>query len=157
MIRTCGGLDPCGQLQGELLGDLLGVAAQRQGVLVVCVIGVLDGDVPDCRLGLGGDELQEVVDLEERLGGVLDLPDHDRGQLDRVAVGVVDLEDGGLVVAHPGGDLPGAGERVHPAQPVGADGADVPSEELDDPGLAGRDHLHAGHAEEGAEEQQDAG
>lgn len=35
--------------------------------------------------------------------------------------------------------------------------ARVPPEELDDPGLAGRDHLHAGHAEERAEQQQDAG
>ena len=100
-----GRLDPRAQLDRELLGDLLGVAAQRQAVLVVGVVRVLDGDVPDGGLGLGGDELQEVVDLEDGLRGVLDLPDHDRGELDRVAVGVVDLEDGGLVVADPGGDL----------------------------------------------------
>ena len=37
----------------ELLGDLLGVAAQRQAVLVVGVVGVLDRDVPHGGLGLG--------------------------------------------------------------------------------------------------------
>src|SRR5690606_39296207 len=93
------------QFDGQLLGDLLGVAPQGQAALVVGVVGVLDGDVPDGRLGLGGDELHVVVHLEGGLGGVLHPPHHDGGELDRVAVGVVDLQDGRLVVAYPGGDL----------------------------------------------------
>ncbi len=40
-----GRLDARVQLDRELLGDLLGVAAQGQALLVVGVVGVLDGDV----------------------------------------------------------------------------------------------------------------
>jgi hypothetical protein len=92
MIWTPAASTTRAQFDGELLGDLLGVAAQREPALVVGVVGILDGDVPYGRLGLGGDELGVVVDLEGGLRGVADLPDDDRGELDRVAVGVVDLE-----------------------------------------------------------------
>ena len=41
------------------------------------------------------------------LRGVVDLPDHDRRDLDRIAVGVVDLRHLGLMVADPGRDTAG--------------------------------------------------
>jgi hypothetical protein len=51
--------------------------------------------VPDGGLGLGGDELREVIDRVDGTGGVADLPDDHGGDLDRVAVGVVDLGGSG--------------------------------------------------------------
>lgn len=124
--------------------------------LVVCVVGVLDGDVPHGGLGLRGDELQEVVDLEGGLRRVLDAPHDDGGQLDRVAVGVVDLEDGRLVVAYAGRDLGAGRQRVHPAQAVLADRAPVAAEELDDAGLARRHHVQPAHREERGYRDHDA-
>lgn len=119
---------------------------RSEGDAVVGVVRVAGRDVADRGVGLDGHELGEVVDLEDGLRGVPDLPDHDGGELDRVAVGVVHLEHGGLVVAQPGGDLAAAGEGVHPAQAVLPDGALIAAEELADPGLARGD---LGEAEEG--------
>jgi hypothetical protein len=50
------------------------------------------------------------------IGVVADLPDDHGGDLDRVAVGVVDLGLRRLLVADPGRDLDPVGERVHPLQ-----------------------------------------
>src|SRR4029450_9743428 len=83
-------------------------------VAAVGVVGVAGGDVPDGGFGLDGDELREVVDRVERLGGVLNLPDDHCGDLDRVAVGVIDLGHRGLLVADPGGHPPPAGGRGGP-------------------------------------------
>ena len=96
--------DPVGELGRELLGDLFGVVAQRQRAAAPVVVGVAGGDVPDGGLGLDRDELREVVDRVDGAGGVLDLPDDDGGDLDRVAVGVVDLGLRRLLVADPGRD-----------------------------------------------------
>jgi hypothetical protein len=113
-------------------------------------------DVPDGGLGLDGDELDEVVDLEHGPGGVGDLPDDDGGDLDRVAVGVVDLQHVGLVVADAGRDLAPLGERVDPAQPVGPDRALVAAEELDHAGLAGADRGEPDRDDQPGQEGQDA-
>jgi hypothetical protein len=59
--------DPRADLRRELAGDLLGVVAQGQLALGVRVVRVAVRDVPDRGLGLDGDELDEVVDLEHRL------------------------------------------------------------------------------------------
>ena len=109
----------------------VGVVAQRQGVrVVVNVVGVGVGHVADGGLGLHPDEVDEVVDSESGLGGVGHLPHHDGGDLDRVAVGVVDLGDRRLVVANAGGHFLAIGQRVDPAQAVRADRADVTAEQL---------------------------
>ena len=80
-------------------------------------------------LRLGGDELLVVVDVEQRLGGVLHVPHHDVGDLDGVAHLVVDLQDlavqragadrdlGGQAGRRLGSGLDGLGER----QPALAD------------------------------------
>ena len=61
-------------------------------VLVVRVVGVARREVAQRRFGLHLDVVLVVVDLEHRFGRVDDAPDDDRGDLDRVALVVVDLE-----------------------------------------------------------------
>nr|BFE73528.1 hypothetical protein GCM10020092_068290 [Actinoplanes digitatis] len=112
--------------------------------------------MPDRGLGLYGDELDEVVDLEDGAGGILDLPDDDGGDLDGVAVGVVDLEHVGLVVADAGGDPAPGGERVDPAESVRADGPGVAAEELNHAGLAGRDRGEAGEGDQSGQSEHGA-
>ena len=114
--------------------------------ILVGVVRVGAGHVPDRGLGLDVDETGKVVDLIEGLRRVLDLPDDHRGDLDRVAVGVVDLGHLGLVVADPGGDLAPLGEGVDPAETGAADRAVVAAEQLDHPRLA---RLHLGQPPEG--------
>jgi len=80
-----------GDLGRQALGDLFGVVAQRKLAAAVAGVGVAGRDVPDGGLGLDGDELGEVVDGVDGAGGVAYLPDDHGGDLDRVAVGVVDL------------------------------------------------------------------
>ena len=70
-------------LRLELLADLVRIAAQRQLVVRVRVVGVGGGERPDRRLRLDLQELLVVVDLEERLRGVVHAPDDDRRDLDR--------------------------------------------------------------------------
>ena len=72
-------------------------------------------DVTQRRLGLHADEVDVVVDREHRLRGVGHLPDDDRGDLDRVAVGVVDLQVVGLEVPDPDahGSAGRASGRIH--------------------------------------------
>ena len=96
-------------------------------------VGVAGGDVPHRGLGLDGHELGVIVDRIGGLGRVGDLPDDDGGDLDRVAVGVVDLGLRRLMVADPGGHPDPAGQRVHPLQPRLAYRAAVLAEQLDRP------------------------
>ena len=84
--------------------------------VLVRVVGIARGQVAQRGLALHVHEVLVVVDLEERLGRVDDLPDDDRGDLDRVAVVVVDLELLALEVADAQRDLPLRVERVRPAQ-----------------------------------------
>ena len=100
----------------QVLGDRGGVAAQRHLRLVVRVVGVAGRQVAQRRLGLHLDVVVVVVHLEDRLGGVDDPPDDDRGDLDRVAVVVVDLEVRALEVADAQRDPLLGVERVGPAQ-----------------------------------------
>jgi hypothetical protein len=112
--------------------------------------------MPDGCLGLDGDELREVVDGIDGAGGVADLPDDDGGDLDRVAVGVVDLGLCRLLVADPGRDHDPVGERVHPLQGGIADGAAVLAEQLDNARLAGHDGCQPAQREHGGEENKNA-
>ena len=73
--------------------------------VLVVVVGVFAGEVAERGLALHGHELLVVLDVEHGLGRVDDAPDDDRGDLDRVAAGVVDLDPLALEVAHPQRDL----------------------------------------------------
>ena len=79
--------------------DLVRVAAQRHLALPGRIVGVLGRGRADRRLGLHGHVRLVVLDVEQRLRGVLDPPDHHRGDLDRVAALVVDLQLGAVEVA----------------------------------------------------------
>ena len=112
--------------------------------------------MPDGGLGLDGDELGEVVDGVDGVGGVADLPDDHGRDLDRVAVGVVDLGLRRFLVADPGGDLDAFGERVHPLQAGLADRAAVLAEQLDDAGLARHDGGESAQHQGAGDEDKDA-
>ena len=76
------------------LGDDVRIGAQRDVVAVEIVVGVLGSEVTDRGLALHDDIVVVLVHLEGRPCCVDDPPDDDRGDLDRVALGVVDLRDG---------------------------------------------------------------
>jgi hypothetical protein len=60
------------------------------------------------------DEVLVVIDLEQGLCRVGHLPHHDGGDLDGVAIAVVDLQPAGLEVADAHGDAVSQGEGVDP-------------------------------------------
>ena len=61
-------------------------------------------------------EVLVVVDLEQCLGGIDDLPDDDRGDFDRIAVEIVDLELARLEIANAQRHAAFAVERIGPAR-----------------------------------------
>ena len=79
-----------------------------------------------------------------RLRGVGDLPHDDGGDVDGVAVGVVDLQFVGLEVADLHRDLLFHAERLHEPQAGLADGADVGAEELQHLRVARAEHAQPG-------------
>ena len=125
--------EPILDLGAELACDLDLVRAQGDVLVDVLVVRVGRGEVAERRLGLDVDEMLEVVDLEQRLRRIRDLPDDDRGDLDRVAVVVVDLEARRLEVADTHGDLAALGQRVDPVQALLTDGPVVATEQHEDP------------------------
>ena len=94
------------------------------------------------------DEVLVVVDLEHRFGGVDHAPHDDRGDLDRVALVVVDLELRALEVADAQRDPLLRVERVRPAQARRPDRADVVAEELQHLALVRVDDEQAGEEED---------
>ena len=101
------------------------------------VVGMGGGHVAQRRLGLDPHEVEVVVDGVQGTGGVGDLPDDDGGDLDGIAVGVVDLQVVRLEVPDPNAHVPPVGEGQDPRQAGPTHGADVTAEEPHDPGLAG--------------------
>ena len=99
-----------------MLGDRGGVPAQRHLRLVVRVVGVAGRQVAQRRFGLDLHVVVVVVHLEHRFGGVDDPPDDDRGDLDRIALVVVDLQVRAFEVADALRDALLRVERVRPAQ-----------------------------------------
>ena len=95
--------------------------------------------MPHGGLGLDGDELGEVIDRVECHGGVLDLPDDHGRDLDRVAVGIVDLRLCRLLVADPSRHLQPSGEWIDPLQAGVPDRPAVSAEQLDRACLTGDD------------------
>ncbi|MBN9072121.1 MAG: hypothetical protein J0H34_11075 [Rhizobiales bacterium] len=63
-----------------------------QGGLGFRIVGIVGGERADGDVALVGDEGLVVVDVEARLRGVGDAPDHDRADLDRIAVAIIHLE-----------------------------------------------------------------
>jgi hypothetical protein len=63
------------------------------------------------------DEGFEIVNLEQRLGAIHDLPHHHGPDLDRVGVVIVDLQFGGLEVSDPKRDLGLDRERIGEPNP----------------------------------------
>ncbi len=78
------------ELAAQGFGDLFHIGAQRDGaggigLVLKMVVGVHARHVAQRRLGLHGDIALVVVDVEERLGGIGDVPHHDGCDLDGVA------------------------------------------------------------------------
>ena len=131
--------EPGLELGLQRVADLVGVAAQRDRLRLVVVVGVLVGEMAQRGLALHGHELLVVGDVEHRLGRVGDAPHDDRGDLDRVAAGVVDLDPLALEVAHPQRDLLALVERVAPPQAGLGDRPDVAAEQDQHARLVGLD------------------
>ena len=81
------------------------MAAQGDLAFLVLVVGIAGGHRAQRRFGLDVHEALVVVDVVDRLGRIHDLPHDHRGDLDRAAVEVVDLELAALEVAHAQADL----------------------------------------------------
>ena len=110
------------------------------------------GHVAQRGLGLGLDELLVGLDGEDGAGGVGHLPHDDGGDVDGVAVQVVDLELVGLEVVDLDGDLPAGGQWRDEHEARTAHGADVAAEELAHAGLHGNHDGEAVEQGEGDEE-----
>ena len=102
------------------------------------------------------DEALVVIDVVDRLGAVLHLPDDDRGNFDRTAVQFIDLELAGFEIAYPQRNLLLAVEGIVPAQAVGLDRADVFAEQAQYRGLVGLHLVQPDQAEEGQRQYQQA-
>jgi hypothetical protein len=102
-------------------------------------------------------EIFIVVDLEQRLGRVDHLPDHDRRDFDRIAIEIVDLELGRLEVARAQRHAGLRVERIGPARPGVAYRADVAAEELQHLAFVRRDGEETAEADEQGEGDQDGG
>ena len=114
--------------------------------VVVRVVGIARRQVAQRRLALHLHVVVVVVDFEHGFGGVDDLPHDDRGDLDRVALVVVDLQLRRSRSCAPAatrasscrGDWPSAGRLAR--------GADVVAEQLQHLRLVGVDDEEPGHA-----------
>ena len=135
-----------------MTSDLVGVIAQRESVRSGVVVGVAIGDMPEGGLTLGIDEGNEVLHAVGGPSGVLHLPHHDGGDLDGVAVRIVDLHGRGLLIADPHRDPSADGKEVDPAQAGLPHRSPVAPEELDDAHLARLDGGETGQARRPAHE-----
>src|SRR5574337_273082 len=144
-------------LVAQVVVDHLAVAAQRRFAVLVRVVRVALRHLPQRRLALNMHVILVVVDAEHRLGGVQYLPDHHRGDLDRVAVVVVDLQLAALEIAYAQRNALLGVERIGPAQPLLAHRAGVPAEQLQHQPLVRRDLEEALQHEGGDHLQRKAG
>ena len=146
-----------GRLEPVLDGGLQVLAhfggVRGQGFLArgVRVVRELRGRGAERRLGLHGEVLLVVLHLEQRLGGLDDLPDDHRADLDGVGVVVVHLELRRLEVAHAQRQPALDEERVGKEETVGFHRADVLAEEHKHLGIVGI------HDEEPAQEKEREG
>src|SRR5262245_6322041 len=80
------------QFLAERSRHIIHTAAQGGLVLFAMIVSVTARQMPDGRLALHLHVGLVVLDIEDRLSAVLNPPDHDGRDLDRVAAVVVDLE-----------------------------------------------------------------
>jgi len=155
---TCGvalvGLSRPGQAlhQGKALAYAFANAAIIAAYTFTDGLGVRS-EVAHGGLGLDAHVLLEVVDVERGLRGVAHPPDDGRRDLDRVAALVVDLETLAGEVAGAQAHLLLLEERIGPAQPLGAVGALVRTEQQQDGPLVRLQHVQAGHQERAGDQQ----
>ena len=88
------------ELPGKRRRDLDAPAAKRDLVGIAVVVQVAACDVPDAGFALDANVAVVAVHVEDRLGGVLDSPDDDDRNLDRIAPLVIHLELFPVQVAH---------------------------------------------------------
>ena len=98
-------VEPVLHLGLQLLGDLRGVRAQGHVALDVGVVRVVRRQIADGGFRLHLDVVLVVVDFEQGFGGFHDAPDDDGGDLDRVALEVVDFDLRAFEVADAEGDV----------------------------------------------------
>ena len=84
--------EPLLKFLAQCLRHFVDVAAQRALLILAVVISVKARQVAQRRLALRDDIVLVVVDIEQCLRGVVDAPDHNRGDLDRVPTFVVHLQ-----------------------------------------------------------------
>ena len=143
---------PGRDLGRQLRGDDVRAAAQRGLARARLLVRVGGGHVAQRGLGLGLDELLVGLDGEDGPGGVGHLPHDDGGDVDGVAVQVVDLELVGLEVVDLDGDPPAGGQWRDEHEARMAHGADVAAEKLAHAGLPGNHDGEAVEQGEGDEE-----
>ena len=125
-------------------------------VVGVRIVRIRLRDRADRGLALHGDVLLVVVDLEQRLGRLNDLPDDDRGDLDRVAAIVVHLELLRLEVADPQRDLALGEEGIGKPEARRLDRALVAAEEDERLGVAGVHDEQPAEQDAGDDEDEEA-
>ena len=84
----------------QLVGDFVDRHAQRHLAFQVGVVGIRGGQRAHRAFALHVDVVFVVVDVEDGFGGLDHAPDDHGGDLDRVAVLVVDLELAAFEIAH---------------------------------------------------------
>ena len=144
-------------LVAELGRDHLLVGSQGLLILLVRVIGEMAGQLADGRLALDGHEVLVVVHVEGGPGRIDDVPDDDRGDLDGVAPGVVDLDLLAVQVEDAQGELLLDHERVGPVEAGLAGAAGVLADEGEDLGFVGMDDIKARAEKPGQKSEDDAG
>ena len=109
-------------------------------MVLVRVIRIARGRIAQRRFALDVDVVFVVVHLERRLRGFHDAPHDDRGDVDRVALAVVDLQLAALEVPHPQRQLPLLVKRICVAQAADLCRADIVAEQLQHLRLVRRHH-----------------
>ena len=150
-----GAREPLLDLLGQPLRHLGHRAAERQLAFYVRVVRKDRRHGAEGRLALHVHEVLVVVHLEHGLGRLDDPPDDNRGDLDRVADVVVDLQLAALEIADPQRHETPHGERIDPAQARRLDRALVAAEEQDHSRRVGIDDRQAAPADHVEDEQED--
>ena len=161
-------------VDGVLTDGSVQVSSQGD-LMILAVVGMAARQVSQGSLALDGNEILEIIHFEQRLGGIDHLPDHDGGNIDGIAVAVIDLggpsrgpgrflqnlaglalllrgmDRSGLEIPHTQRDLLLREERIDPEETRFQHRALVATEEQKHPGLIGGD----GHvAEQGDDRDQ---
>ena len=130
------------------------IAAQRDFLVLEIIIGVTRADGAHRHFHLGGDEAAIIINVEQRLRRIGNAPHQLRGDLDRVAAQIVDLDllrnqvvgaQADLLLAHP---RPGPAQAIHPI------GAAIGTKQGDGCALVGLQHVEAADDKQEGQQQQ---